>query len=83
MSCLHTVERSYDVELLLLSITACLVVGLPFPVNSSPLREQSVVVEISSGYRKHTVQMAGPDSSPHHFIERYDLLKEKAGAVFK
>lgn len=51
-------------ELLLPSITACLAVGLPFPVNSSPLKEQSVVLEISSGYEKHAVQMAGPPSPP-------------------
>lgn len=55
---------SHDVKLLLPSITASVAVGLPFPVNSSPLRDQSVVREISSGYRKHAMQMTGPDSTP-------------------
>lgn len=87
------VEGSHDVELLLPSITASVEVGLLFPVHSSPLREQSGLLEISLGYRKHAVyKMAGLDSPllpnhpslpPHHFIEHYDLLRQKARAVFK
>lgn len=41
------VDTSHDVELLLPSITESVAIGLPFPVHSSPLREQSVVLEIS------------------------------------
>lgn len=40
------VDVSNHVELLLPSITASAAADLPFPVHSSPLREQSVVLEI-------------------------------------